>query len=236
MSTPDGGIDMSYVDHLTELWRRLIISLVALLVGTGIGFLLMDTLLPWFTAPVGHLYIIRPAGFLLVYCKIALCCGLLLSCPVWLYEIWSFLLPAFSEKSHHLVRIYLPVSLILFLGGMGFSYFLVLPKSLQFLLSLGSAYMQPMISVENYLDFVLFMVIPFGFIFNIPLLSFLLLKAGIVRRDQLKRARRYVIFGSFLLAAIITPTPDVVNQCLVACPMIVAYEISLLLGKLVFRD
>lgn len=233
MMTPVGGADMSYVDHLTELRRRLIISLLTLLVGTVIGFLLMDTLMPWLTAPVGQLYIIRPAGFLLVYCKIALCCGLLLSSPVLLYELWAFLLPAFTPESRKWIWICLPVSMLLFLGGMGFSYFLVLPKSLQFLLSLGNTYIEPMISIENYLDFMVLMVLPFGFIFNIPLVSILLLKTGIVQQSQLRQARRYVIFGSFLLAAIITPTPDVVNQCLVACPMIVAYEISLLLGRMV---
>lgn len=236
MISPVGGADMSYVEHLTELRKRLIISLAALLVGTVIGFLFMDTLIPWLTAPVGQLYIIRPAGFLLVYCKIALFCGMLLSSPILLYEIWAFLLPAFTPKSRRWIWICLPLSLLLALSGMGFSYFLVLPKSLQFLLSLGSAYMQPMISVENYLDFMMLLVLPFGVIFNVPLLSVLLLKAGVVRWEPLKKARRYVIFISFLLAAIITPTPDVINQCLVACPMVISYEIGLLLGRIVARD
>lgn len=93
--------------------------------------------------------------------------------------------------------------------------------------------MEPLISMENYLDFVLMLVLPFGFIFNVPLLVTLLLQAGVVQFKQLQRIRRYVIFISFVLAAIITPTPDVFNQCLVACPLIIAYECSLWIGKLV---
>ena len=223
---------MTYVEHLSELRQRLLCSILALLVGMGIAFWQMDRLLLFFTAPVGQLYVIRPAGFLLVYCKLALWVGMLLSSPVLLYELWSFLLPAFTEQSRRWMWICLPLSFLLFIGGMGFSYFLVLPKSLSFLLSMGNAYMQPMISVENYLDFLLMMVIPFGFIFNVPLISVLLLKSRVVQWQQMKRARRYVIFASFLLAAIITPTPDVMNQCLVACPLVIAYEMSLWIGKM----
>ena len=227
-----GGRDMSYVEHLCELRHRMVISLVALLVGAALSFWQMDWLLSCLTASIGKLYMIRPGGFFLAYCKIALWSGMILASPVILYELWSFLLPALTEKAKHWLWICLPISWLLFLGGMAFSYFLVVPKSLQFLLSLGNTYMEPLISMENYLDFVLMLVLPFGFIFNVPLILTLLMKAGVVQLRQLKRIRRYVIFISFVLAAIITPTPDIMNQCLVACPFIVAYEISLLVGRL----
>ena len=231
--TTGGGEDMSYGEHLSELRHRLLISLAALLVGAALSFWQMDWLLSWLTSSIGKLYIIRPAGFFLAYCKIALWSGMILASPVILFELWAFLLPALSEKAKHWIWICLPLSWLLFLGGMAFSYFLVVPKSLQFLLSLGNTTMEPLISMENYLDFVLMLVLPFGFIFNVPLLMTLLLQAGMVQLRQLQRIRRYVIFISFVLAAIITPTLDVFNQCLVACPLIIAYECSLWIGKLV---
>lgn len=115
----------------------------------------------------------------------------------------------------------------LFLGGIGFSYFLVMPQSLHFLMAFGGESFTPLLSMESYLEFVLLMILPFGVMFNLPLLMMALTLAGLVKEKTLKRGRKFVILAAFILAAVITPTPDILTQSLLALPAVFFYEISL---------
>lgn len=131
--------------------------------------------------------------------------------------------------------LFVPVSVLLFLGGLAFSFAVVLPQSLHFLMTFTTPEVQPLWSLEGYLDFAVLMVLPFGLIFNMPLLLIALAKMGLVSSTQLKQVRKYVIVLSFIIAAIITPTTDMVTQSLLAVPIIVLYEFSLAFIRYILR-
>ncbi len=219
--------EMPLTGHLQELRKRLIFSLIAIAVGTGVSFFFIRELMAFLTAPVGQLYFARPAEVLVIYCKAAVMAGFILASPVVFFEFWRFVLPALTDKERTWTCVFVPLSVTLFLGGVGFSYFYVMPESLHFLMAFGGEDFKPLLSMENYLEFVLFMIFPFGVVCNMPLILIAMARAGLVSAKGLAKGRKYVIFASFVLAAIITPTPDIMTQCFLAVPAIVLFEISL---------
>ena len=167
--------------------------------------------------------------------KIALACGVLLAAPVLFYELWAFLVPALTGRERSALMLFVPSSVLLFWAGIAFAYFFVFPQGLHFFTTFAGGNIAPMLSIESYLDFFLMLVVPFGFIFNLPMVLIVLAQMGVVTSALLKRGRRYMVVASFILAAIITPTPDVVTQTLLAVPMILLYEGSRVFIKLVLR-
>ncbi|WP_293988320.1 twin-arginine translocase subunit TatC [uncultured Megasphaera sp.] len=218
---------MTFTDHLTELRSRLIKSAVAVALGMAVCFWNIDAIVAFLTAPAGSLYVMRPAEAFLIYMKVALWSGVLLASPVLFYQFWAFLLPAFTAQEKKMLALFVPFSVILFLGGIAFSFFIVLPAGLHFFMTFASGDVQPLWSLESYLDFAVLMVLPFGILFNLPLLLIALAEMGIVTSGQLKALRKYVIVLAFVVAAVITPTTDMVSQSLLAVPMILLYEFSL---------
>ena len=220
---------MTVVGHLTELRSRLIKSLAALACTVAVSYYFIDTIVAFLAAPAGPLYFMRPAEAFFIYFKVALVTGALGAAPVLLYEFWAFLVPAFTTRERSMLLLLVPSSLVLFAAGIALAYFVVLPQGLKFFMDFSSSTVQPMISLESYLDFVIMLVLPFGFIFNLPLLLITLAQAGLLRSPMLKKGRRYVIFLAFVASALITPTTDIITQSLLALPMILLYEISLLI-------
>lgn len=215
---------MSWTDHMEELRRRIIKSLLAIVVGMGVSFLFMDEIMAFLTSYVGTLYFMRPAEAFMIYFKIIFCAGAVVSSPLWFYQLWAFLLPAFTTHEKKVLAAVVPVSLLLFLGGIAFSYGIVLPRGLAFLMNFTSDGIRPLFSMESYMDFVFFMTIPFGILFNLPLFLVLLAETGLVTSAKLRRIRKYVVLVSFILAALITPTTDIFSQCLLAVPLLLLYE------------
>lgn len=177
--------------------------------------------------PAGHLYFARPAEVFVIYMKTAVIAGFILASPVVFFQFWRFILPAMTDRERTWTILFVPLSVALFLGGIGFSYFLVMPQSLHFLMAFGGENFTPLLSMESYLEFVLLMILPFGVMFNLPLLMMALALAGLVKEKTLKRGRKFVILAAFILAAVITPTPDILTQSLLALPAVFFYEISL---------
>lgn len=178
-------------------------------------------------APAGHLYFARPAEVFVIYMKTAVIAGFILASPVVFFQFWRFILPAMTDRERTWTVLFVPLSVALFLGGIGFSYFLVMPQSLHFLMAFGGENFTPLLSMESYLEFVLLMILPFGVMFNLPLLMMALALAGLMKEKTLKRGRKFVILAAFILAAVITPTPDILTQSLLALPAVFFYEISL---------
>lgn len=177
--------------------------------------------------PAGHLYFARPAEVFVIYMKTAVIAGFILASPVVFFQFWRFILPAMTDRERTWTILFVPLSVALFLGGIGFSYFLVMPQSLHFLMAFGGENFTPLLSMESYLEFVLLMILPFGVMFNLPLLMMALALAGLVKEKTLKRGRKFVILAAFILAVVITPTPDILTQSLLALPAVFFYEISL---------
>ena len=128
-----------------------------------------------------------------------------------------------------------PSSVLLFFGGLAFSFFLVLPAAVQFFMGFGNAELEALFSVDKYFDFVIWFVLPFGFVFELPLVITILGKMGILTSAMLKKYQRIVIFLSFVAGAIITPTPDVFTQSMIALPMIVLYEVGYFIVRFILR-
>ena len=215
---------MTLTEHLGELRTRILRSLAALAAGTCISGAFIDEIIAVLTAPAANLYYMRPAEAFFIYIKVVLACGVLIASPVLFYELWAFLVPALTGKERTALILFVPASVLLFWAGIGFAYFFVFPQGLNFFTSFAGGNIAPMLSIESYLDFFLMLVVPFGFIFNLPMVLIVLAQMGAVSSLLLKRGRKYMVLASFILAAIITPTPDVITQTLLAVPMILLYE------------
>lgn len=218
---------MPLTGHLAELRKRILYSLAAVLAGTVLCLFFIENLISFLTAPAGHLYFARPAEVFVIYMKTALIAGFILASPVVFFQFWRFILPAMTDREKTWTLFFVPLSVSLFLGGIAFSYFLVMPQSLHFLMAFGGENFTPLLSMESYLEFVLLLILPFGVMFNLPLLMMALALAGLVKEKTLKRGRKFVILAAFILAAVITPTPDILTQSLLALPAVFLYEISL---------
>lgn len=218
---------MTVTDHLTELRGRIIKSVIAVAVGVAFCAWQIDAVVAFLTSPVERLYVMKPAEAFLIYMKIALWSGVIAASPVWFYQVWAFLLPAFTKHEKKGLLLIVPLSTVLFLGGIAFAFFIVLPQGLRFFMSFAMESVQPLWSLAGYLDFAVLMVLPFGVIFNLPVALVVLARMGLVSSIQLKSFRKYVIVISFAIAAVITPTTDMISQSLLAVPMIILYEVSL---------
>ncbi len=228
---------MPLTEHLRELRTRLIRSIIAFLLASGVSFYFAKHVFEFLKNPVIKSYpeveliTLSPTEPLFILIKISLTVGLILASPVILFEIWKFVEPALYPNEKRLFIPLLLSSILLFVTGGVFAYFAVLPMALKFLLGLGFSQLAatPYLSVNLYVSFVLKMLIAFGIAFEMPIFLYMLQRAGIVSQQQLKKFRRYFIVVAFLLGALIAP--DVATQVLMAIPLLILYEISIILGK-----
>ena len=227
--------DMTLTEHLQELRGCLIKSIAALILGTGCSIYFLQDIMDILTAAAKELYYMRPAEAFMIYMKVALLSGLILSSPFILYELYSFVRPALTLRERRFTLICIPLSLVLFITGMLFSYSCVFPRGLEFFLGFAAGKVNPLISMESYLDFMLMLVVPFGFAFNVPVVLTLLAYLNIVSAKMLMKYQRHVILVAFIIAGVITPTPDVITQTLLAVPLILLYEVSIVIIKCVLR-
>lgn len=227
--------DMTLTEHLQELRGCLIKSIAALILGTGCSIYFLQDIMDILTAAAKELYYMRPAEAFMIYMKVALLSGLILSSPFILYELYSFVRPALTLRERRFTLICIPLSLVLFIAGMLFSYSFVFPRGLEFFLGFAAGKVNPLISMESYLDFMLMLVVPFGFAFNVPVVLTLLAYLNIISAKMLMKYQRHVILVAFIIAGVITPTPDVITQTLLAVPLILLYEVSIVIIKCVLR-
>lgn len=227
--------DMTLTEHLQELRGCLIKSIAALILGTGCSVYFLQDIMDILTAAAKELYYMRPAEAFMIYMKVALLSGLILSSPFILYELYSFVRPALTLRERHFMLICIPLSLVLFITGMLFSYCFVFPRGLEFFLGFAAGKVNPLISMESYLDFMLMLVVPFGVAFNVPVVLTMLAYLNIVSAKMLMKYQRHVILVAFIIAGVMTPTPDIITQTLLAVPLILLYEVSIVIIKCVLR-
>ncbi|MDR1660003.1 MAG: twin-arginine translocase subunit TatC [Desulfovibrio sp.] len=232
----DPASKMTLMGHLGELRMRLVRSCMAV----GIAFLacwvvvdpifdtlvkpLLDVLPPHSTA----IYTTLPEGFF-TRMFIAFVTSLFLASPVIFYQLWSFIAPGLYEEEKRAIVPIAVVSAIFFILGGFFCYFIVFPYAFRFFVSFSTEAIVVMPKISDYLDFVLKLILAFGLIFEMPLFAFFLSRMGLVSAGMMRRVRRYAVLAIFIMAAILTP-PDVVSQLLMACPMLLLYEISILVA------
>jgi sec-independent protein translocase protein TatC len=227
---------LTITGHLRELRKRLIRSVIAVVVGIAVSFPLVHYIFDILKSRAENLNLvfIQVTEMFGTYIKVALYCGIALALPYLVYQLVMFLSPALRDKEKKYVYLSLPAVFILFATGVCFAYFIFLPPALKFLLTFGSDIAQPMITVSSYVSIIVKLLFSVGLVFEIPLVITLLAKIGIVSPQKLAKGRKWAILAAFILGAAITPTMDPVNQTLIAAPIIVLYELSIWLAKLVY--
>jgi sec-independent protein translocase protein TatC len=232
-STSD--VTMSILEHLEELRSRLIKILISAGVGFCIGYYFSETIFGYLIRPLTN---VLPKGTSLIftsiteafftYLKVGLLAGVFIASPFILYQIWAFISPGLYKKERRALVPVTLISVILFIAGAGFGYFVVFPFGFKFLISNYTTEMiKPMPTMREYFSLVTWMLLAFGAIFELPVVIFLLSRFGIVNHKGLRKFRRYAFLGAFILGAILTPTPDVFNQAMMAGPLVILYEISI---------
>ncbi len=233
--SPEWEKRQSLREHLLELRRRLIYSVIALLITTAASFTFVNYIFSALKsrAPEGiTLVFIQVTEMIGIYIKVAMLSGLIIALPFILLQILLFIRPALKPTESRGLYLILASATFSFLVGGAFAYFIIIPPSLKFLLTFGSEIATPYIRIGDYVSMISTLIFWVGVSFETPLVVFFLVRIGLVTVQKLSQFRRWVIVGAFVLGAFITPTPDPVNQTLVALPMIVLYEIGILLGRL----
>lgn len=225
--------ELSLVQHLSEFRDRLMVACIAIAITTAISFLFTTEIIKLLLIPAGvtKLLAISPTENFTTYFRVALFSGFALAMPVVLYEIYAYIDPALHPNERRFALTLGPFVLFLFVVGMLFCYFVLLPSALHFLLNFGGEVIDNQLRASEYLSFVTLFIVGMGIVFEMPVVIYALIRIGIVPRSWLTSRRRYVFVLSFIIAAVVTPTPDPFNQTLVALPLYLLFELGLLLAR-----
>lgn len=221
-------------DHISELRNRIFICLIFFLLFSSISYVFHNQLLSFLLLPINApIYFTSPTGGFALTINVSLLFGLLCSLPVILFQVFSFVAPAFSSSSKKLLVISTIASTLLMLIGVLFAYFVCLPAAFTFLGGFEGEQIKPLIGSTEYFSFVSRYVLGFGLIFQLPLILIVLNKLHPLPIRKLIKITPYVVLGSFIISAILTPTPDPINQSIMAIPIIILYVFSVLGIKLI---
>ena len=226
-----------FMAHLEELRKRLVVCAIAIGIGFIFSYIFSKRLFSLLIMPLkevlppdSSLIFTNLPEMFIAYIKVALIAGTLLAIPVIFYEIWMFMVPALYQKERKYLIPFIVASSVLFLGGALFGYFIVFPYGFKFFIGLATEDIQALPSVKQYFSFSIRLLLAFGVVFELPVVVFFLTKIGIINPDLMKKNRKFAILGSFAVAAILTP-PDVATQAMMALPLIVLYEISIIVSR-----
>jgi len=225
---------MPFLEHLEELRKRLMRGAAAILIGFAFCLYFSERLFHVLAAPIKKLL---PQGASLVftglpdpffiYLKVAFLGGLLITLPYVLYELWRFVHPGLHIHERRLAAPFVFAATVLFYAGAAFAYFVVFPAAFGFFLGYETADLKPMIAIREYVSLVIMLMLAFGAVFETPIVIVFLGLLGLVNSAMLKKGRRYFIVLAFIIAAVLTPTPDMINQTLMAIPMLLFYEVGI---------
>jgi sec-independent protein translocase protein TatC len=240
--TSDAMPAMSFLEHLEELRKRIIYSIIAVVVGFFACWNYADKIVGWMQQPIMEalkrngmpqtLVYLNPTDPFNLYLKVGALAGLFVTCPFVLYQVWMFISPGLYRNEKRYVVPFMVSTIALFLSGGYFGYKLVYPAALEFLIGYGKQF-QPMITIHEYTDLFLTVILGLGLVFELPILVFFLALMGVVSAGWMWRNVRYSILVIFIIAAILTPTTDILNMCIFAAPMVALYLMSIGLAWLV---
>jgi len=206
-------------------------------IGFVIAYIFSEKLFQLLIAPLNavmpegdHLIFTNLPEMFFAYIKVAFIAGILAAAPLIFYQLWMFVAPGLYQKEKKFIIPFVVSSTILFVGGALFGYFIVFPFGFKFFIGFSNEYVKALPKVKEYLSFSIKLLFAFGIVFELPVVVFFLAKIGLVTPDLLKRKRKYAILLAFVLGAILTP-PDVITQIMMACPLIVLYEIGIIVAK-----
>ena len=235
--------EQTIMQHLAELRRRVLICVVAVIIGSAVAFAFFEQLIELLVRPArdlnlddgGQLVFTEVTELLTTAVKVSFVAGLVLAMPIVLYQVVMFVAPGLTGRERRYLFGFMPGAMLAFVSGVAFGYFVLTPPALHFLLTFGGDVAVPLIRVSNIINLMIRLLFWMGVAFETPLVMYLLAQLGIVSARGLARFRRYWVVVAFILGAIITPTFDPVNQGLVAIPLLVLYELGILLARFAGR-
>jgi len=229
---------LTFLGHLAELRKRLIRSVIAVVITSILAFIFAEQIFDILISPAPqgtNLIYIEMTEMIGTYMRVCLVSGIILAMPYLTYQLIMFVSPALTSKEKRYVYLILPWIALMFAAGVVFAYFILIPRVTEFLLTWPPGIATPQPRIGNYINVVTRLLLAVGLVFEMPVLTTFLSRLGIIKPKWLADKRRTAIILAFILAAIITPTIDPINQSLVAVPLVVLYEMSIWLAKLVYK-
>jgi sec-independent protein translocase protein TatC len=225
---------LTFLDHLEELRTRILYSLASVAFFSIGGYIFAKPALEFILqrAHLDSAYFFSPTEAFFAQIKVALFLGILVAFPFLLLQVWLFIVPGLTKKERGLTIAYISSGVFLFALGLCFGYFILIPFGLKFLLSFGTEFLQPMLNISKYLNFMFWCLLGSGMLFQLPLLLFFLIQLGIIDIATVTKHRAEAIVVLLLLCAVITPTGDFFTLLLLAVPMLILFELSILAAKI----
>ncbi|AOV06686.1 twin-arginine translocase subunit TatC [Sporosarcina ureilytica] len=230
---------LTIIEHIDELRKRLMVIVVFFVIALVGGFFIAKPLIQYlqYTEEAKSLTLnaFNVTDPILIYLKVIVIVSFILISPVLSYQLWSFVSPGLHEKERKVTLSYIPFGFLLFLGGISFSYFILFPYIMKFTMALANELdITQTLGINEYFNFLIQITIPFGLIFQMPILTLFLTRLGILNPTILVKVRKYAFFVLFVIAAIITP-PDLFSHLFVTVPLFLLYEISILISRIGYR-
>lgn len=227
--------EMGFMGHLDELRKRLIYIVLSIALGAAIAGFYIDEIMNGILlkpAAKAHLDLqnLRVFGKPMLYFKVVLIAGVIIAIPLILYQIWKFVEPALYQKERGWAKRITFFTTFCFLVGISFAYFVMIPSMLEFSANFGTDNIKNLIDINEYWGFIMLMILAAGIFFELPMISFVLSRFGLLTPRFLRKYRRHAIILILIAAAIITPSPDPFNQLVVAIPIYILYEISIIVS------
>lgn len=229
--------EMTFLEHLEELRWRIIYSLIGIVIGTIVAWIFIDYLVDYILLKPAkdsgaELQNLRPFGQLFLYVQVAIIIGVIVSIPNIFYQLWKFIAPALHKSERKYILSIVIFSSLCFLIGVAFAYFVMLPLTLKFAAQFGSSDIKNQFAIDEYMSIIISVMLAAGIVFELPMISFFLSKLGILKPSFMQKYRKHAIVIIMIAAAILTPGTDPVSQIILAVPLVVLYEISILISKL----
>jgi len=231
------GVEMSFLEHLEELRWRIIYSLLGIVIGAIVCWIFIDFLVDVILLKPAKqsgasLQNLKPFGQLFMYMQIAIIGGIVASIPNIFYQLWRFIAPALKKQERKYILAIVIYSSVCFLIGIAFAYFVMLPLTMKFAAQFGSKDIVNQFAIDEYMSIIISVMLAAGLIFELPMISFFLTKLGILTPEFMRKYRKHSIVIIMVMAAILTPGTDPVSQIILAVPLVLLYEISILISKL----
>lgn len=227
---------LTLVGHLEELRKRIIFIALVVVIGSAVSYFYVDIIVDFIIQPAKDLHFIylSPADLFLAYIKISLVSGTIVTLPIILYHVWRFILPGMALKQKIYIILANFMSMIFFIAGASFAYYLIVPLTIQFFTKMSRQEIEPLFSFASYTSFMSSILLSFGITFQLPILILLLTQFNLITPAFLKKSRKIFILLIFIAAAILTP-PDIISQILLAAPMILLLELSIIISSAIYK-
>ena len=236
----EGIGEMGFLDHLEDLRKRIIYAVLSILLGCIIAGIFINVLMEYILLEPASkaglsLQNLKPFGLPFLYFKVIFVVGIIIGFPLVLYQLWKFIEPGLYDTEKKWASKITVFTSLCFLGGVFFAYFVMLPSMLDFAASFGTKDIKNDIDVNQYFSFITMVMLAAGLLFEMPVVSFILSRVGIITPQLMRKYWKHAIIGILILAAVLTPTPDPISQMIFAAPLFILYEISIIVSRIGYK-